>query len=100
MGANEWMAREDKSRIVEEGNYHKFTKSKGSPEMLRLLLETGERELVEVCCFFYPWRQVCVFADRFERRRLRIEFGVWAMELRMRRLIGISGVRIGWARLL
>lgn len=38
----------DKSRIVEEGNYHKFTKSKGKPEMLKWLLETGDRELVEV----------------------------------------------------
>ena len=39
----------DKSRIVEEGNYHKFTKSKESPQMLKMLLETGDRELVEVC---------------------------------------------------
>lgn len=40
---------EDKSRLVEEGNYHKFTKSKESQQMLKLLLETGDRELVEVC---------------------------------------------------
>ncbi|KAK5169702.1 uncharacterized protein LTR77_005680 [Saxophila tyrrhenica] len=38
---------EHKSRIVEEGNYHKFTKGKESTEMARLLLATGERELVE-----------------------------------------------------
>lgn len=38
----------DKSRIVEEGNYHKFTKSKSKPEMLKWLLATGDRELVEV----------------------------------------------------
>ncbi|EMC92728.1 hypothetical protein BAUCODRAFT_114602 [Baudoinia panamericana UAMH 10762] len=36
-----------KSRIVEEGNYHKFTKSKSNPDMLRMLLDTGDRELVE-----------------------------------------------------
>ena len=36
----------DKSRIVEEGNYHKFTKS--TPEMRQKLLDTGDRELVEV----------------------------------------------------
>ncbi|KAK4547746.1 hypothetical protein LTR36_000704 [Oleoguttula mirabilis] len=36
-----------KSRIVEEGNYHKLTKSKGKPEIRQLLLDTGDRELVE-----------------------------------------------------
>jgi len=36
-----------KSRIVEEGNYHKFTKSKTKPEMLSMLMATGDRELVE-----------------------------------------------------
>jgi ribA/ribD-fused uncharacterized protein len=45
----------DKSRIVEEGNYHKFTKGKESPEMLKLLLQTGDRELVEVCCWTMSW---------------------------------------------
>jgi predicted NAD-dependent protein-ADP-ribosyltransferase YbiA (DUF1768 family) len=42
----------DKSRIVEEGNYHKFTKGKESSWMAKKLLETGDRELVEVraCC--------------------------------------------------
>ncbi|KAI7513725.1 hypothetical protein KC347_g1163 [Hortaea werneckii] len=39
---------EHKSRIVEEGNYHKFTKAKAGPEkMMRMLLDTGDRELVE-----------------------------------------------------
>lgn len=34
---------------MEEGNYHKFTKAKGGPEkMMRMLLDTGDRELVEV----------------------------------------------------
>jgi hypothetical protein len=48
----------DKSRLVEEGNYHKFTKGKESPEMLKLLLATGDRELVEACPMF------CMVADR------------------------------------
>ncbi|KAF2724549.1 DUF1768-domain-containing protein [Polychaeton citri CBS 116435] len=38
---------ENKSRIVEEGNYHKFTATKGKPDMLKWLLATGDRELVE-----------------------------------------------------
>jgi hypothetical protein len=38
----------DKSRIVEEGNYHKFTKSKDSKHFTKMLLDTGDRELVEV----------------------------------------------------
>lgn len=37
-----------KSRIVEEGNYHKFTKARQSAEMAKKLLDTGDRELVEV----------------------------------------------------
>ncbi|KAK5734433.1 hypothetical protein LTR17_008934 [Elasticomyces elasticus] len=41
------LALSDKSRIVEEGNYHKFTKSKTKPEMLGMLMATGDRELVE-----------------------------------------------------
>lgn len=38
----------DKSRIVEEGNYHKFTKCKESVQFRKALLDTGDRELVEV----------------------------------------------------
>ncbi|KAF2765707.1 DUF1768-domain-containing protein [Teratosphaeria nubilosa] len=38
---------EHKGRIVEEGNFHKFTKCKAKPQMLQWLLQTGERELVE-----------------------------------------------------
>jgi predicted NAD-dependent protein-ADP-ribosyltransferase YbiA (DUF1768 family) len=38
----------DKSRIVEEGNYHKFTKSQESKHFTKMLLDTGDRELVEV----------------------------------------------------
>lgn len=34
-------------RIVEEGNYHKFTISEDAESLRALLLGTGERELVE-----------------------------------------------------
>lgn len=48
----------DKDRVVEEGNRHKFTNGKESPEILKKLLETGDRELVEVydnCNYISPW---------------------------------------------
>ncbi|KAI9709743.1 MAG: hypothetical protein M1820_003145 [Bogoriella megaspora] len=38
---------ENKSRIVEEGNWWKFTNCLDQPHIKRLLLETGDRELVE-----------------------------------------------------
>jgi ribA/ribD-fused uncharacterized protein len=37
----------DKLRIVEEGNYHKFTISEDAENLKAMLLATGERELVE-----------------------------------------------------
>ena len=38
--------------IVEEGNWYKFTRAKqGGEELRRRLLETGDRELVEVTNF-------------------------------------------------
>ena len=40
---------DEKMRIVEEGSYHKFTKSEGCKEMRERLLATGDGELVEVC---------------------------------------------------
>ena len=40
---------EHKLRIVEEGNYHKFTKSEDAENLKKLILATGEREIVEVC---------------------------------------------------
>jgi predicted NAD-dependent protein-ADP-ribosyltransferase YbiA (DUF1768 family) len=44
-------SRSDKSRIVAVGNYLKFTKSEEAAEMTKKLLATGDRELVEVCCW-------------------------------------------------
>jgi ribA/ribD-fused uncharacterized protein len=38
----------EKSRIVEEGSWLKFTQSKNKDELKKLLLETGEKEIVEV----------------------------------------------------
>lgn len=37
----------DKLRIVEEGNYHKFTISDDAENLRGMLMATGERELVE-----------------------------------------------------
>jgi len=39
---------ENKLRIVEEGTWFKFTASKNASELKKQLLETGEREIVEV----------------------------------------------------
>lgn len=39
---------EHRERIVEEGNWHKFCTPTGQSELKKLLLDTGERELVEV----------------------------------------------------
>jgi ribA/ribD-fused uncharacterized protein len=37
----------DKLRIVEDGTYHKFTKSVDAENLRKMLLETGDKELVE-----------------------------------------------------
>lgn len=47
-GESQLIRSPDKSRIVEEGNYHKFTKSENNAKLLKMLLNTGSRELVEV----------------------------------------------------
>ena len=49
----------DKSRIVEEGNYHKFTSSKSNPGMAKKLLDTEDRELVEVGAIACPLDNPC-----------------------------------------
>ncbi|KAF2814462.1 DUF1768-domain-containing protein [Mytilinidion resinicola] len=46
---------DNKLRIVEEGNWHKFTKSKQAVELQKLLLATGDRELVEASPFDKIW---------------------------------------------
>ncbi|OCK86247.1 DUF1768-domain-containing protein, partial [Lepidopterella palustris CBS 459.81] len=47
---------QNKNRIVEEGNWHKFTKSKEQAEELqKKLLATGDRELVEASPFDKIW---------------------------------------------
>ena len=43
-----------KLRIVEEGNYWKFTKSEDAEKLKKLLLATGNREIVEVR-FYSPF---------------------------------------------
>ena len=39
---------QNKLKIVEEGNYWKFTKSKDGENLKKLILDTGDREIVEV----------------------------------------------------
>lgn len=50
----------ERMRIVEEGTWWKFTESNDKEELKRLLLETGERELVEVGLEWDSWRQCVV----------------------------------------
>jgi ribA/ribD-fused uncharacterized protein len=45
----------DRCRIVEEGNYLKFTISKDAEKLRAMLLETGDRELVEASPFDRIW---------------------------------------------
>jgi len=59
---------EHKSRIVEEGNYHKFTKGKESSWMAKKLLETGDRELVEASPTDRIWGVGFGAADAEENR--------------------------------
>lgn len=42
---------------MEEGNYHKFTKCKESVQFSKALLDTGDRELVEVSRTFRTFHQ-------------------------------------------
>ncbi|KAK3203426.1 hypothetical protein GRF29_112g1234278 [Pseudopithomyces chartarum] len=44
-----------KLRIVEEGNYHKFTISEDAENLRALLLATGDRELVEASAMDRVW---------------------------------------------
>ena len=46
----------ERMRIVEEGSWWKFTESEGAEELKKWLLETGERELVEVSIWELAWR--------------------------------------------
>ncbi|OCL13213.1 DUF1768-domain-containing protein [Glonium stellatum] len=46
---------QNKNRIVKEGNWHKFTKSKDQAELQKLLLATGDKELVEASPFDKIW---------------------------------------------
>lgn len=64
----------DKSRIVEEGNYHKFTKCQDSPHFTKMLLDTGDRELVEVSVIWIP-QDVERLLTSQRRPRLQIAFG-------------------------
>lgn len=94
------MTGSDKSRIVAEGNYHKFTKCKEAAEMSKSLLATGNRELVEVSaqCWagggFFFWRATLMLL----RRARPIASGVWVSVRPMQRRIARTGARTGWAK--
>ncbi|KAH4939238.1 hypothetical protein HBI67_064920 [Parastagonospora nodorum] len=45
----------NKERIVEEANWWKFTRTEDAEELCRMLLETGEREIVEASLFDRVW---------------------------------------------
>lgn len=47
-GFDEKWWNEHRDRIVENGNWHKFVHPAKESDLKRLLLQTGERELVEV----------------------------------------------------
>ncbi|KAF2133378.1 DUF1768-domain-containing protein, partial [Dothidotthia symphoricarpi CBS 119687] len=54
-GFSEGVWDEHKLRIVTEGNYYKFTKSRDAQRLQGLLLATGERELVEASPLDRVW---------------------------------------------
>jgi ribA/ribD-fused uncharacterized protein len=60
----------DKLRIVEEGNYHKFTISEDAESLRAMLLATGERELVEASPMDRIWG-VGFAADNAGQNRVR-----------------------------
>ncbi|KAF2084778.1 DUF1768-domain-containing protein [Saccharata proteae CBS 121410] len=61
-----------KSRIVEEGNWHKFTRNKEQSQLAELLLKTGERELVEASPYDRIWG---IGFDRNQAEEKRDEWG-------------------------
>ena len=79
----------DKSRIVEEGNYHKFTKSKENQHLTDLLLATGDRELVEV--WLIGRNELHADSDRPVQQ---IVSGEWALVRVMQRSTDPTGERI------
>ena len=88
------MCLSDKSRIVEEGNYHKFTKAKGGPEkMMRMLLDTGDRELVEVRPVLSPFSLIQLSRSLHRQARQTV-FGEWDLGRPMQAKTENSGVRI------
>lgn len=86
----------DKSRIVEEGNWHKFN---SDPALRKKLLDTGDRLLVEVSsfCSLSSLRSV---TDDFSltRRRPTIAYGASASRPTMQRQTRTIGARTCWAR--
>lgn len=88
-----------KEKIVEAGNWFKFS-SEDNLVLKKLLLETGERELIEVeadefRCILRYTELLILFHDRLLHLT---EFGVLAMVHRRLNQIATGGVRICWER--
>ena len=83
----------EKEKVVEDGNWWKFTQPKEG-DMRKMLLATGDRELVEVSDLEEMEKRCS-----HERRLPHLtEFGVLVTGLRTRRKIGGIGERICWGR--
>ena len=85
---------------MEEGNYHKFTKGKENPDMMRKLLATGERELIEVS-FRPAARRKCLTvasANTLDRHLQRIAYGASGLARPTQKQTVTNGVRTGWVR--
>ena len=88
----------NKERIVEEGNWNKFSNPKEEADLGEKLIETGERELVEVCETptvgveyqqEISWWLIC----QCSRLRHRIGFGESGLMPKTQKRIDISGDR-------
>ncbi|EKG20211.1 hypothetical protein MPH_02444 [Macrophomina phaseolina MS6] len=66
---------ENKSRIVEEGNWWKFTKSKEKAQLTEMLLATDDRELVEASPYDRIW------GIGFDRNRADAHRNEWGENL-------------------
>lgn len=75
----------DKLQILTQGNYHKFTISTDAENLRRMLLATGERELVEASPVDRIWG-VGFTEKNAEKNRYR-----WGENLLGRALVDIRG---------
>ncbi|KAF2244501.1 DUF1768-domain-containing protein [Trematosphaeria pertusa] len=74
-----------KRGIVEQGTYYKFTRSEEAEKLRGLLLETGERELVEASPMDRIW------GVGFGEKNAGANRGRWGLNLLGKALMGIRG---------